>query len=537
MSTDYSKLKPVHDFFEWQPCANALNPHAAGGSLCNDLRNNETRDPHIWQYASATVFNAYSLKGNEWQFIGSPAMGTFAAGACCCFVASAGPAGTLAAGWSTTQGALTTALPAAVGINQLANRGDDIGFRIRITGNAAGSPSSSGKTEERTIVGNTAGTTPTITLDSALSFKPEAGDRYEIMSGRVFMLATAAGVMKWYDLATNSFSAALNVTNLTTPATDTAMCVLDELYVPSNRAPGEGFFGEMTATGVTNVTNATVTGTSAAADASLQASEYANFQIRITEDTAQPTAVGQRKKITSHTAANPTVYTLSGTFAVQPSNTAKYVVEGIGDLIVRTAAGALCHTYAAGGWRADGAWSTGVTNGASAALQIPAAPANTAAGICMQWAFSCDTAEVDPAKNFRYSGVYLLRGGNVATMDVLDLATLSWSTGIGGTAVAYGGSGTLFTTGTSWILDPASNDGEYIYLNINPAAAITRMARMDLKCRTLEAWGNNRLFQGAAAVGNRVACGVVVDGATKGTYVYLLGASQNNWQRCLVTRP
>jgi alpha-L-fucosidase 2 len=46
------------------------------------------------------------------------------AGACPIFVPSAGPSGALAAWATTTQGALSTALPAAVGINQLANRGD-----------------------------------------------------------------------------------------------------------------------------------------------------------------------------------------------------------------------------------------------------------------------------------------------------------------------------------------------------------------------------------------------------------------------------
>lgn len=59
----------------------------------------------------------------------------------------------------------------------LANRGGsgDYGYKIRVIGKTAG------KVEERFIIGNTGGTTPTVTLDAPLSFTPTATDTYEIL--------------------------------------------------------------------------------------------------------------------------------------------------------------------------------------------------------------------------------------------------------------------------------------------------------------------------------------------------------------------
>lgn len=79
--------------------------------------------------------------------------------------------------------------------------------------------------EERYIVGNTGGTTPTIYLDSPLSFTPQAGDAYEILSGRLFTLGVdtvAAGIWKYYDIATNYFSGNLATANLRGPSAPTA---------------------------------------------------------------------------------------------------------------------------------------------------------------------------------------------------------------------------------------------------------------------------------------------------------------------------
>ena len=91
--------------------------------------------------------------------------------------------GAIGAGCTATK-LVTTTVMAAVGINMFANRGGsgDYGFKIRVIGKTAG------KVEERYIVGNTGGTTPTVWLDKPLTFIPTATDTYEILGGQVFML-------------------------------------------------------------------------------------------------------------------------------------------------------------------------------------------------------------------------------------------------------------------------------------------------------------------------------------------------------------
>ena len=153
-------FKDLIDLPQWRTLANSLNATAAGSCICGDSRNDISRDPYLYLLINANTFQRYNVKNDEWQTLSSPALaGTFGAGAGSVFVPSAGPSGTLAAGSTTSSVILSTALPAAVGVNQLANRGDGVGYKIRIIGNASGS---SGKTEERYIIGNTGGTTPTI---------------------------------------------------------------------------------------------------------------------------------------------------------------------------------------------------------------------------------------------------------------------------------------------------------------------------------------------------------------------------------------
>ena len=118
-----------------------------------------------------------------------------------------------------------------------ANRGGsgELGFKIRIIGKTAG------KVEERWIVGNTAGTTPTVWLDVPLTFTPTTGDTYEILAGSVVMLGagtTAATSFRSFETAANTLTS-LSITNLpTTVSTDSAITVLDEQYNPYNMEPG-----------------------------------------------------------------------------------------------------------------------------------------------------------------------------------------------------------------------------------------------------------------------------------------------------------
>lgn len=225
---------------QWVPTTSSSTAHVAGASLCSDLRNGRVRNPFIYQLASATSLLRYNAITKSWSSLGSPALaGTFGAGAGCVFAPSRGLNGTISTGSSTTMVTTSTTIT-AVAPNMLANRGGsgDYGFKIRII-----SPSS-GKIEERWIVANTGGTTPTIYLDSALSFTPASGDSYEILSGRVMMLGagtTASGIWRSYEVSANALTS-LSTTNL--PAiisTDCALVALDEQYVPYDCNAGEGF--------------------------------------------------------------------------------------------------------------------------------------------------------------------------------------------------------------------------------------------------------------------------------------------------------
>ena len=506
-------FKDLIDLPEWRPLAVSLTAQAAGGGIASDLRNNEDRIPIIFQLGSATVLNSYNAKNDGWQFLLSPALaGTFGVGASLVVAPQRGPRGTLTTGNTTTSVVLSTSLPAAVGVNQLANRGDGIGYKIRIIGNAAGS---SGKIEERVIIANTAGSTPTITVTPALSFTPASGDAFEFLSGRVYLLdggSLAANIFKSYDIATGAL-AACTQTNL--PATvnaDTSMVVLDELYCPN--LPGEGFIlgtGDggvnahaLTATGSSGTT---LVGQSTGGDNALTANEFRNFQIRIVKDTVIPTAVGQRRKITSHTAnaAGPT-YTVPA-WSVTPSTNAQYVIENTNEVLIWTSTNVATFTYV----------SDAVAGGQSADTVNTSTYGNRTApgaGVCSFQAFG---ATQDATKNFRYSFIYSFRGGNATALDILDIA--AGANGVWSSGVAYGGVGTLVTTGACGEYDQT---GKYYYMSVN---GLQTFLRFDAVNRVLESWATLRFGQGTAVVGARMASVPFFDGATKLCFIYVLRSS------------
>ena len=492
-------FKPLIDLPEWRPIANAPAVHAAGTQLVAGLRNNGDRGAYVYMLVNATTLWAYDVEDDDWFQLGSPGLtGTFGAGAGAVLMPSQGPRGTLAAGATTTSVVINTALPSAVAPNQLANKGNSNGFKIRIIGNSAGG---SGRVEERIIVGNTGGTQPTIYLDSALSFTPANGDGYEILSGRLFLMsagALAAGCWKYYDIATNSFSGNLATTNLpATLSTDSSFLALDESYVPYDANPGDGFFGILTATGTAGTT---LTGQAAGGDSGVLANEYRNFQIRIVEDTAVPTAVGQRRNITSHTAGASPVYTVPA-WAVTPSANAKFVIENNGDRILYW------------GSASSNTQTNNITGNTWDTTTFAARSAAHAAG-----SIACPSFFIRPdtAKQARHSYTYVFRGGNVATVDLFDIA--GGATGAWTAAIVLGGSASLFTTGTTVTSDPYTSGGRFAFINLN---GLQRCIKFDVKNRVLSPAFYLRYPMGAAVVGQRMATAMFVDGATKLTFLLL----------------
>lgn len=498
-------FKDVIDVPTWRPAAACPITSATGVTMTSDMRNDVSCDPYIYLLTTTGTIHAYNAAMDGWSLRGSASLGSINAGSALAFNPSQGSRGTLAAGATTLKVVLSTALPAAVGINQLANNGSGLrGYRIRIIGNGT---SSSGKIDERYIIANTAGTTPTLELDSALSFTPVSGDGYEILSGKLYIYGggVTVGNFKTLDIATGFFSAAL-----TLPATGStgaaSLIPLSELHVPNSKSPSQGFFGSLTATGIAS---GTITGQAASGDSGVIANQYRNFQVRVIQDTTNTTAVGQRRRIASHTAGTSPVYTLSSNWSVTPSATCQFVIENDDDKIILlhdSSTNVYNYNIAANTWDTT-TWATAIARGA---------------GAMSAQSFGIDLGSDLAVDGARHSMLYSLRGGVTTSLDVLDIA--AGTTGVWSNAAAYGGLSTLFTTGDSAAYDPVSLGGKY--LNINAVGA-QQNYRLDLKNRVLEPMAYLRYPQGAIVAGSRMAMAYFQDGSTKLSFAYLIAQSSN----------
>ena len=508
-------FKKVIDAQIWRQVNPSPNAHTAAASMASDLRSTLLRNPFVYNLISNTVLNRFNIITKAWQPMASPALaGTFGAGSTSAFAPSLGLVGTIAAGATTTSVVISTAFPTAVGVNMLANRGGsgDKGFKIRITDTTAG------KVEERWIVGNTAGTTPTITVDAAFTFTPASGARYEILAGRLFMLGagtTASNSWRSFEVAANTLSTGLSTTGLpATISTDSNILVLDEQYTPYDMAPGEGLVkGSFTydtglsALAATASGASTLTGQASGGDAVVLANEYRNFQIRVVQDTTTPGAVGQRRIIASHTAGASPVYTLGTAWTTQPSSSAKYVIELPNLIVLRTTANTTTYT-----WNyTDASINNGTTTIAANAWSTTyfgAAPAAGAAG--GMWAPSFGI-QPDVARNARHSFCYFFRGGTTVTLDLLDIA--GGTTGAWSGAVTYDGNTTTIGTGSTGCYAPFENEGRMFYVNAYVASAANQFFRFDVQNRVLSPYTNTDFIQsGGAALGGRMAAYCAIDG-------------------------
>ena len=509
-------FKKVIDRLMWAQVAPTPNAHAAAGCMASDLRSDVSRNPFVYQLVSNTVLNRYNIVTKAWSFVQSPALaGTFGAGAAMAFAPSLGLVGTIAAGATTSSVTLSTALPTAVGLNMLANRGGsgEYGFKLRIIDTVAG------KTEERYITGNSAGTAPAIQVLSPFTFSPATGARYEIIAGRVLMLGagtTAANIWRTFEVASNTLSTGLSTTGLpATIGTDSDLLVLDEQYTPFDCSPGDGMIkgafaydtGVVTryALAATAAAGSTITGQATDGDAIVAANEYRNFQIRIVHDAVNKTAVGQRRIIASHTAGASPVYTLGTAWSVTPSASAKFVIELPNLALLRSSATTTVYTYNYGDATVNNGTNSIAAN-AWSTTYFGAAPAANASG--GMWAPSFGI-EPDAGRNARNSFCYFFRGGAV-TLDVLDIAGSITGTWTG--AVTYDGAVAL-TVGTCGAYAPFDNEGRMFYANIYAASAVNQLYRFDVQNRVLSPFTPTDFLQaGTAALGKRMAAYAAIDG-------------------------
>lgn len=509
-----NKFKNGIDRNMWVFSASMPNAHAAGQGICGDQRNDKSRNPFAYQLASAAALNRYNFITKSAMFAVNPALaGTFGAGSGCVFAPSHARTGLIGAG-STSTSIVTTTAMTAIAPNMLSNRGGsgDYGYRVRITGFA------SGKVEERWIVGNTGGTTPTFILDTALSFVPATGDQYEVLSGRVFMLnagTLAAASWRSFEVAANTLATKTQTNLPATVSTDFSAVALDELYVPYDHKPGEGMVvGASTydASGIVKrcllasaVAASTITGQASAGDASVLANEYRNFQIRIVEDTVNPTAVGQRRIIASHTAGPSAVYTVGAAWTVNPSTSAKFVIENPNLILLWSSGTTTTYTYNYG---------TATVNNGTASIAADAWSTTYFAARGSAMAAGCTSfpsfgIEPDSGKNARHSNVFSFRGGGTS-LDLLDISATI--TGTWSSAIVYDGAGASFGAGACGKYAPFDQEGRFGYANAYVASQYNQIWRFDCKNRVLSSYTPTELIQtGTAAAGDRLATCAVFD--------------------------
>ena len=518
-------FKKVIDRMIWAQIAPAPNAHAAGSSMCWDMRNDAARNSFVYNLISTTVLNRLNIVTKAWQLAVSPGVSAVAASSTSCFVPSFGAVGTIAAGATTTSVVLSTALATAPGVNMLANRGGsgELGFKLRIIDTVAG------KTEERWIVANTASTTPTIHVDAAFTFTPSTGARYEILGGRVFMLgsgAIAATSWRIFEVMTNSLTNGSN-TNLPTIATDSALLVMDEQYVPYDHKPGEGMVKGATvydaspagqglvALLATASGASTITGQATGGDAVVAINEYRNFQVRIVADPTTPGSVGQRRIIASHTAGPSAVYTLGTAWTTQPSAAARFVIEQPNQIVLRTAGNTTTYTYN----YSDATQNNGTNSIAANAWSttyFAVGPAVNAIGCMWMPSFGIQT---DVARLARHSHNFFWRG-NATTIDLLDIAGSATGTWTG--AVTYDGVSLAPAAGSTSCYAPYDQEGRFSYVNIYVASAINQIFRFDAKNRVLSPYTPTGFIQvGTATQGGRMASYCAIDGTDKYSVVLL----------------
>ena len=229
------------------------------------------------------------------------------------------------------------------------------------------------------------------------------------------------------------------------------------------------------------------------------------------EDTAIPTAVGQRRIISGHTGGASPVYSLGANWTVTPSTTAKYVIELPNLILLWSTATTTTYTYNYG--------TTSVTNGTGTiaadawnTTYFGVRPGAMAAGCT---SFASFGIEPDAANNARHSIIYSFRGGGTITLDSLDIAAAIAGTWTGTTA--YDGPMTLAVgTGSCGKYSPFGNEGRFAYMNIYVASQVNQLWRFDVKNRVLAAYTPTDWIQaGTAAAGDRIACIAAIDGTDK----------------------
>jgi len=464
-------LRKILDRKQWEMVNNLPATPATGSTFIQS----EGPDQQVMYVASSTSVYLYDPNEDAYVLLPTPsfANGTFGTGVCGAYHTN-GPTGTATGGSTTTLNSAVTTV------------GSLAGYTIRITGGT-------GAGQDRVIASNTVGTNATFTVSSAFTTAPDSTSTYLLLTGRYYVFlpgATTPG-FKYYDVATNTWSAALSITGAPTgAAADLAMKTTC------------GYLASFS-TGTVNTGTST---TLVSSSKTWATNQWVNFQVRIN---GTNTATGQVRTITANDATSLTVSGWSAT----PSSANTFTIEGNDDFIYLTGnASTAIYRYSISG----NTWST---------LSGARASAAGAGGVSLNWVrSSTNTTWTNESAIINGRRLYSFRGGATGNLDYYDIPTNTWTSLL--TSYQYGGSETV-TTGTAF--ENGSNG--LIYLQKD---ATGRFFKFDCMANALLPWSLLPFTQGTATVGNKAFSVKYTDGATTLTYIYFVINSSAIAFRCLV---
>lgn len=453
--------RKILDLKRWEFMAPSVSSSGLFGAACRHVQQS------VFGLFNATTAAIYRPDEDGWTNLASPALGTFAAGAC--VVSHAWSTGSTvgAASLTATGGSTSTIVT-----NQSLQR-DLRGYRVHIL-----SGPNAGVT--LTISSNTLGANATITVPTQASAFTTS-TVYRLLTPRWYLFGggtLAAGSFRVYDWATNTYTS-LSTTGLSASfGTDGAL-----VSTPSWLDSDYKSFATGTATSAT-ATTLVQTGKT------WTTSQWINFQVRITAGTG----AGQIRTITANTADTLTV----ATWTTTPDATSQYSIEGNDDFLYLMGNNAVAmYRYSISG----NSWST----------LSPAAARGGAPGAGMSGHWINDVSATDWTNESAIINgrrIYSFRGAGGSGLDYYDIAANTWASQVYSPAVD------TFTTGSA-----SAYYGDRLYIQKEVTG---RWFAYDFARADLVPWSTMLYPQSSAGSGSKAFVSVYIDGTTYIPYVHFV---------------
>jgi len=218
--------------------------------------------------------------------------------------------------------------------------------------------------------------------------------------------------------------------------------------------------------------------------------QWANYQIRITAGIG----AGQVRTVASNTAGAASVVTVSVAWTTNPDATSTFIIEGNDDSMYLLGNGAVtAYKFSI----SANTWATMAPGAARAAAPGAGLTADWIDGVEQsEWYDATYTNHFTsiPHQNGRY--IYSMRGGATATLDILDLAAVTWLS-----SPIYGNQAETFASGACSTIYRGM-----IYLQKD---ATGRMYKFDVGRNVLEPYYFLPIPQGVATPGRKLVVNTV----------------------------